>query len=66
MLSLAAKAASILEAVGLGVLIPAKYADAVASGAAAAGTMAMIWPVGILMLAVLALVAVIWLIVKAF
>ena len=58
-LSIAMKAASILEAVGLGALIPAKYADAAASAAAGAGTMAMLWPIGLLVLAIAGLVAVI-------
>ena len=66
MLSIAMKAASILEAVGLGALIPAKYADAVASGAAAAGTMAMLWPIGLLVLAIGGLILIIWAVVAAF
>jgi hypothetical protein len=65
-LALSAKAASLLEAVGLGALIPVKYADAVASGTAGAATMAMLWPIGLLMLAVGALALAIWGIVAAF
>lgn len=57
MLALSAKAAYILEAVGLGALIPAKIADATASNLAAAGELAMLWPIGLL-IAALALLAV--------
>ena len=66
LLSLSAKAAHLLEAVGLGALIPIKYADAVASGTAGAATMAMIWPIGLLALAIGALIATIIILVAAF
>ena len=64
-LALSAKAAAILEAVGLGALIPAKYANATASGTAAAAEMAMLWPIGLLVLAIGGLIVVIALVVTA-
>lgn len=65
-LSVAMKAAKLLEALGIGTNTAAMIADTVATGSAAAATWALIWPIGVLMLAVAALALVIWGIVSAF
>lgn len=65
-LSVSYKAAKILETMTTAMGIPVKYADATASAAAAGATYAMIWPIGLLMLAVAALVLIIWGLIAAF
>jgi methyl-accepting chemotaxis protein len=66
LLSIAAKAAKLLEAIGLGGLIPLEYADAAAKGASAAATWALLAPIGLLLLAIGGLVGVIALVITSF
>ena len=63
-LSLAA--AKILHVAGSSGVTAAEWAEAAAKEGSAVATWTLIWPIGVLMAAVLALLAVIWLIVKAF
>ena len=65
-LSVAMKAAKLLEALGITTTTGAMIAETVATGSAAAATWALIWPIGLLMIAIAALVAIIWVFVSAF
>ena len=63
---LAVTAAKALHAVGAGGVTAAELAETSAKEASAMATWTLIWPIGVLMAAILALIGVIWLIVKAF
>ena len=59
-------AAKLLHIGGSSGVTAAEWAEAAAKEGSAAATWSLIWPIGVLMAAILALIAVIWLIVKAY